>query len=596
MARIRNALAGIALGSAILAVTVHAHAASPAPVAPTPESGVAHVTQAKAAAYRDVLAQFDAAIRAQPGDAAIAVARCRFIENFIDEEYGEYVESAPDDFEGCAKALESKWPNEPVAQLFALERLWGEEAVEQGEKLVAGSRDWPTPLRRALLTKVSEALQGEDQSERAGELAVMATFLGEPSTVATAVNHLAKRKEFAAAAALLRDAPLADGAWPARHRIEAALALPDPQAALAELRRYAGAQFEIAPAIAARAYLRAGDVATASKLLSAADDKTEALKQVRFDVAIAADDMRAAAQLVDMTDTAELAANAQRFAVVATRAPDTLMTRPMLMASLICLLAVGLIALMPGLLLVPIHYRGLIREMSGNPPYALFHSVGLRHAWYGLALMLCVPLVVAAVVSPDTLATLLGGESLPPAQALFQITSWGAAIGLLCTTPIVVGMGLRNVIGDRAALKAWWLVLLAWAIVLGVGWLLSLWQSATGSGGETMQTKMVDALAVGARDAGPLLTLLVVALLAPIFEEIIFRGVVLGGLSRYISFGWANILQALLFAAIHDDLPRFPYYFTLGLLAGALVKRTQSLGPAIALHVLNNLLAFSLRM
>lgn len=596
MARIRNALAGIALGSAILAVTVHAHAASPAPVAPTPESGVAHVTQAKAAAYRDVLAQFDAAIRAQPGDAAIAVARCRFIENFIDEEYGEYVESAPDDFEACAKALESKWPNEPVAQLFALERLWGEEAVEQGEKLVAGSRDWPPPLRRALLTKVSEALQGEDQSERAGELAVMATFLGEPSTVATAVNHLAKRKEFAAAAALLRDAPLADGAWLARHRIEAALELPDPQAALAELRRYAGAQFEIAPAIAARAYLRAGDVATASKLLSAADDKTEALKQVRFDVAIAADDMRAAAQLVDMTDTAELAANAQRFAVVATRAPGTLMTRPMLMASLICLLAVGMIALMPGLLLVPIHYRGLIREMSGNPPYALFHSVGLRHAWYGLALMLCVPLVVAAVVSPDTLATLLGGESLPPAQALFQITSWGAAIGLLCTTPIVVGMGLRNVIGDRAALKAWWRVLLAWAIVLGVGWLLSLWHQATGNGGETMQTKMVDALAVGARDAGPLLTLLVVALLAPIFEEIIFRGVVLGGLSRYISFGWANILQALLFAAIHDDLPRFPYYFTLGLLAGALVKRTQSLGPAIALHVLNNLLAFSLRM
>jgi membrane protease YdiL (CAAX protease family) len=596
MTRIRNALAGFALGSAILAVTVHAHAASPALVAPTPESGVAHVTQAKVAAYRSVLEQFDAAIRAQPRDAAIAVARCRFIENFTDEDYGEYVESAPDDFEACAKNLESKWPNEPDAQLFALQRLWGEEAVEQGEKLVAVSKDWPKPLRRALLSKVSEALQGEDQPERAGELAVMAAFLGEPSSVATAVTHLARRKEFAAATALLRDAPLADGAWPARKRIEAALALPDPQAALAELRRYAGAQFEIAPAIAARAYLRAGDVATASKLLSAEDDKTEALKQVRFDVAIAADDMTAAAQLVDMTDTDQWAANAQRFAIVATRAPGTLMTRPMLMASMICLLAIGMIALLPGLLLVPIHYRGLIREMGGNPPFALFHGIGLRHAWYGLALMLCVPLVVAAVVSPDTLATLLDGESLPPTQALFQITAWGTGIGLLCATPIVAGMGLRNVIGDRAALKAWWQVLLAWAIVLAVGWLLSLWHQTTGDGGETMQTKMVDALAAGSRDAGPLLTLLVVALLAPIFEEIIFRGVVLGGLSRYISFGWANLVQALLFAAIHDDLPRFPYYFTLGLLAGALVKRTQSLGPAIALHVLNNLLAFSLRM
>lgn len=596
MARIHKALAGIALGSAILAVAVHAHAASTAPVAPTPESGVAHVTQAKASAYRHVLTQFDAAVRAQPRDAAIAVARCRFIDNFTDEEYGEYVESAPADFEACADALQSTWPNQPAAQLFALERLWGEEAVEQGEKLVADSKDWPAPLRRALLTKVSEALQGEDQPERAGELAVMAARLGEPSTVATAVNHLAKRKDFAAATALLRDAPLADGAWPARKRIEAALALPDPQAALAELRRYAGAQFEIAPAIAARAYLRAGDAATASKLLSAEGDKTEALKQVRFDVAIAANDMGAAAQLVDMTDTAELAANAQRFAVLATRSPGTLMTRPMLMASLICLLAVGMIALLPGLLLVPIHYRGLIREVKGHAPFALFRSIGLRHAWYGLALMLCVPLVVAAVVAPNTLAVLLGGESLPPAQALFQITAWGAVIGLLCTTPVVFAMGRREVIGDRAVLKAWWRVLLAWAIVLGVGWLLALWHQTIGGGGDTMQTKMVDALAAGASDAGPLLTLLVVSLLAPIFEEIIFRGVVLGGLSRYISFGWANVLQALLFAAIHDDLPRFPYYFTLGLLAGGLVKRTQALGPAIALHVLNNLLAFSLRM
>src|SRR5688572_18502314 len=141
MARIRNALAGIALGSAILAVAVHAHAASTAPVAPTPESGVAHVTQAKASAYSHVLTQFDAAIRAQPRDAAIAVARCRFIDNFTNDEYGEYVESAPADFEACADALQSKWTNEPVAQLFALERLWGEEAVEQGEKLVAGSKD-----------------------------------------------------------------------------------------------------------------------------------------------------------------------------------------------------------------------------------------------------------------------------------------------------------------------------------------------------------------------------------------------------------------------------------------------------------------------
>ncbi len=81
-----------------------------------------------------------------------------------------------------------------------------------------------------------------------------------------------------------------------------------------------------------------------------------------------------------------------------------------------------------------------------------------------------------------------------------------------------------------------------------------------------------------------------------VFEELIFRGLILGGLTRHISFGWANTLQAALFAAIHDDPPRFLFYFAPGLPGGWLVRRNRSLGPAIALHAVNNTFAFSLRM
>ena len=70
----------------------------------------------------------------------------------------------------------------------------------------------------------------------------------------------------------------------------------------------------------------------------------------------------------------------------------------------------------------------------------------------------------------------------------------------------------------------------------------------------------------------------------------------LGGLSRHISFGWANVWQAALFAAIHGDPPRLPYYFAMGLFGGWLVKRTSSLAPAIALHMLNNAVAMGLML
>jgi uncharacterized protein len=92
------------------------------------------------------------------------------------------------------------------------------------------------------------------------------------------------------------------------------------------------------------------------------------------------------------------------------------------------------------------------------------------------------------------------------------------------------------------------------------------------------------------------LALLLVALLVPVIEELVFRGLLLGGLSRHLGFGWANALQAALFAVIHDDPRRLPFYFAMGLTTGWLTRKTKSLAPAIALHALNNLIAFSLKL
>lgn len=566
--------------------------------APTPESGARQVQERKAAAYREVLEAFDAAMRSASGDAFIAVARCRFIGQFTDDEYGEWVESAPDDFESCRESLDSRWAKEPVAQLFALEQLWGEEAAKQGEKLLTQADGWPASLRRELLTKVSEAQERQGKDTRAGELAEMAVHLGEPSRAAVAVNYLTSRKRYSEAARLLASAPPATQAWHAKARIEAALGLPDRAAGLKELRRYDSSDLSIDAAVASRAYLRAGDIAAARKLLEGKPGATTSMQQARFDVALAAKDIGTAAGQVDLTGIDDFSANLTRFATLTMRFPQALVSAPsMLIAASVCLAMLIAIALMPGLLFVPVHYRSLVRRAKGRPAVALFDGVGLRRAWYAAAIVLCVPLVAGMMIEPSATTMMLSGESLPDAVALFRVMLWGTVAGLLCIIPALRGMDLRRLVGGRAALRASWRVLLAWVGLVGVGVLLAFWHNHTGGGSETMQTKAMNALATGGREAyGPALTLFLVAILVPVFEELIYRGLILGGLSRHISFGWANVLQSALFAVSHDDPPRLPFYFAMGLLSGWLVKKTGALGPAIALHVLNNAIVFSLRM
>lgn len=86
-------------------------------------------------------------------------------------------------------------------------------------------------------------------------------------------------------------------------------------------------------------------------------------------------------------------------------------------------------------------------------------------------------------------------------------------------------------------------------------------------------------------------SLLLIGFLVPIYEEIIFRGVILDSCQRYINFNAANIFQSLLFAAVHGSLFLFPLFFLFGILAGVARKKSGGLLPCIVFHILNNVIA-----
>lgn len=80
-----------------------------------------------------------------------------------------------------------------------------------------------------------------------------------------------------------------------------------------------------------------------------------------------------------------------------------------------------------------------------------------------------------------------------------------------------------------------------------------------------------------------------VVIVAPVIEELIFRGVIMHGFMRNYPKIPAILFSALLFALFHLNPWQFPATFVLGLLLGWLMVRTHSVIACILAHAINNL-------
>lgn len=88
-----------------------------------------------------------------------------------------------------------------------------------------------------------------------------------------------------------------------------------------------------------------------------------------------------------------------------------------------------------------------------------------------------------------------------------------------------------------------------------------------------------------------------VGIMAPLAEEIVFRGAILRSLLGMMSKKnhWVAILiSAALFGVVHGNAAQFVNALLMGLLLGWMYYRTKSLVPGILMHWVNNTLAYVL--
>jgi membrane protease YdiL (CAAX protease family) len=93
--------------------------------------------------------------------------------------------------------------------------------------------------------------------------------------------------------------------------------------------------------------------------------------------------------------------------------------------------------------------------------------------------------------------------------------------------------------------------------------------------------------------AGPVLATVILAracLLAPVGEELLFRGALFTWLRQRLSAPWTIAITSALFALIHGFPQILPLAFALGVAAGWVRERSGSTIPTIVAHVVNNVL------
>lgn len=86
-----------------------------------------------------------------------------------------------------------------------------------------------------------------------------------------------------------------------------------------------------------------------------------------------------------------------------------------------------------------------------------------------------------------------------------------------------------------------------------------------------------------------------IAVIAPIVEELLFRGMIMQSLRKYGN-GFAVVASALMFGLYHGNFVQMVFAFIAGLVMGLVVVRTGSLWTSILIHFINNGISVSIQM
>ena len=213
----------------------------------------------------------------------------------------------------------------------------------------------------------------------------------------------------------------------------------------------------------------------------------------------------------------------------------------------------------------------------------------------GLAVFLGAQLLVGAVGGLLLAVTAaVGSDAVPGPTALVALAVGGQAVGLLAVlallrhrrVPLAPLLGRRRPAGPLLAVG----VGIGAATLLASSAVVAGLTQLAGSTAEPDQILLREVLAGGRRAA---LAVLAAVVLAPLAEELLFRGLLYRALRRHRSVATAATISAILFAVVHAEVVvsqplALPGLVVVGVVLAVALERSRSLLVPIAAHATFN--------
>ena len=562
---------------------------------------VERVNTAQSTDYQAVLVLYDDHRRSAPNDVISQIERCRFIETYAYSEDGT-IASATDDLEACRAQLKTS-PNKRNVEIILYDvesSSWNDEGLKAAKALIRDSKSW-TKLQQSRLYELLAQRSQVTDNALAGSYAIAAVELNPGSPVLlTALERWkqlgAKRK--------VRQAIIAapESTWEFVQRTRAAqilIDIGDPDAAAQLMRgkhdkNSYGAGVTLARALAAKGEFQEAEQWYREEF--AAGKYVDVLSRIEYfefelehgsekDALAAYESMLKAQPLVDSIG---------RYRASLIAAHPHLIWDAKSWRALWAIFVIALVTcLLPLIVIIPIHYRGLALQTRGRQPYRLEGDWTLRHAWYASAMFLVVSNAVVYLFAPSMLTAMLPWAKFTASRPVTDLTLakmalWGAVGSAVLLIPLLRGKPVKALLLGRWSMKRSIFTGLALALLLKIlTALVGLGIKNAGAfGSDTVRTIQ------GANEIYGLLgMLLLIGVLTPIIEEFIFRGVLLKAFRGQVPFVFATLVQALAFTLLHEERESMPFLFVFALVLGWLVKRSEGLLAPIVMHSVNNLTA-----
>jgi CAAX protease family protein len=552
-------------------------------------------------AIDDAAAEYETAAASDPGNVALALQSCELYDSFnaVSE---MYIEQLDDAAARCFEALLQDYPGHPDVELASLNRMDPEQAITLAERLHDAWNVRIDPSQHARVHAFLFELMNYDDERRdeAYRHCISALRLDRATDCRNfAAEYLIDHDQPQQAIAIL-SSPL-DSRTDSYYLIDK-IAKLTRLGAIDDVRRlYALFDFDEFDDYRfvelAKSLTEAGLAHEANALLSRVSvdfwDK-EGLLIAQYRAALALGNYDTA--LIHYNKLRDLGLHTDPLLRKRIELASHDLSLPWRWRDLVGLLPIlgALLTMAFAALLLPalVHYRGLMRKDRALAPGMPSSAWSLRQAWYVLFVVILSALLPMYIFDYDVLAAEFSGD-------LYAVADWNQVDSprLLIWDVLIAGVLLLPLALRGSGLRQFWTR--DWSVwrCIGVGTVTAIGLklaysipfallSEPGSVAQAITTEEI--IAALYQRQGIWVTVTMIVVLVPLVEELMFRGVLLQGFSRHISFGWANVLQGLVFASLHEDVLAYPMFFAFALLAGIFYRRSGGLLAGIVLHVVFN--------